>query len=603
MSDLVRKLLWLLTPREKRGAVLLCCAMLVGSMLEMVGVGAIPVFIATLTAPDALMRHHAVKFVVDHAGITSPERMVAGAAAALLVLFVFKNVYLASLSYVQARYVFNRQVSIARKLFEAYLCAPYTMHLRRNSAELLRGTNHDAMQIVGAGLMPVLQLVMEFFTVSSLLLLLLVIEPMTSLAAFVILGGTTGLFLRVVRGRLQSAGDVEHQQRQAMFRSVNEGLGGIKVTKVLGREEYFLNRFSRAAEGYAGAARVRQLFQESSRLVLETVAIAGLLAVAALLVAQGRSMASLIPTLALLGVAVVRMTPSFNRITASFGALRYGRASAATVYKDLEELPGRIEPRAEKLPFAHRIRLDKVTFCYDASARASLTDVSIEVPIGRAVGIVGATGAGKTTLIDVILGLLQPSGGAVRVDGESIAGRERAWQRQIGYVPQDTYLADTSIRKNIAFGVPDDEVDAKAIEAAVRAAQLGDFVATLPSGLETVVGERGVRLSGGQRQRVGIARALYHNPAVLILDEATSSLDNATERYVMEAVERLRGERTLIIIAHRLSTVQACDCLYFLRDGHLAASGTYAELMQHSTDFNKMLAVAEPPADAPADPS
>lgn len=590
MLELIRKLRRLLTRREKLQAVLLLCGMLVAAVLEMVGVGAIPAFVSALTDPDAVREHPAGRSFMEILGLETTEELVLWGAGALLLLFIVKNAYLALMSWVQARYVFNRQVGIARRLFAAYLHTPYTFHLQRNSAELLRNTNQDAMQVVGAGLMPLLQLAMEALTVTAILILLLVAEPVISIASFVVLGGTTALFLRVVRTRMLRIGEEQRIHRRQMLQSVNEGLGGIKVTKVLGRQPHFLDTFDTAAAGFAVTGRIHRVLQEIPRLLLETVAVGGLLAVAVLLLAQGRPVASLVPALALLAVAIVRMIPSFNRITSALNALRFGRAALRGVYEDLVTLERRRTTPREPIPFEDRIRLEGVSLTYPGAEEPSLTDVTLEIPKGSAVGFVGPTGSGKTTIVDVVLGLLPPSTGRVLVDGRDLRGREGEWQRRIGYIPQDIYLTDASIRENIAFGLPEEEIEDEAVWRAVDAAQVREFVERLPAGLDTVVGERGVRLSGGQRQRIGIARALYHDPDVLVLDEATSALDHETERYVMDAIEHLRGRRTLLIVAHRLSTVEACDRLFSIRGGRLAAESASRPLATGRDDGEKILA-------------
>ena len=570
MRELIEKLAVLMTPRERWQAVLLFGIMLGGTALELVGVGAIPAFVTLLADPTGLNRLPQAAQLMTALGATTPERLVLIGALVLFALFAVKNVYLAFQSWVTARYVFNRQVGIARRLFARYLGNPYTFHLQRNSAELLRNTNEDAMTVVSAGLMPLLTLVKESLTVGGVLLLLLLVEPVTSLVAFVILGGTTALFLRVVRRKTLAYAEQMHVARLDMIRAVNEGLGGIKVTRVLGREADFFGAFAGASDRYAQSGRIKQVLLEAPRLFLEVAGIAGLLGVAALLTAQGRPPSALIPTLTLLAVAVVRMIPSFGAITGALNAVRYGRFAVDAVYRDLVA-PEPPPSDAAMLPFEHAVRLEGVTFEYPGAAEPSLRGVTLEIRKGEAVGFVGPTGAGKTTLVDVVLGLLAPTEGRLSVDGRDVAGRERAWQRQVGYVPQEVYLTDDTVRRNVAFGIAEAAIDDAAVRRAVAAAQASEFVDRLPEGLGTLVGERGVRLSGGQRQRLGIARALYHDPSVLVLDEATSALDGGTEAAVMEAVEALHGSRTILMVAHRLTTVAGCDRVFTLRDGAVAS--------------------------------
>ncbi|MCP9781691.1 ABC transporter ATP-binding protein [Cyanobium sp. To12R1] len=571
MSELIRKLTVLLSRRERWQAAALLAVMLGGSLLELAGVGAIPAFVAVLSDPSVLDRFPAVGGYAVLLGLDAPERLVLWGAVALLLLFVVKNAYLAAQSWITARYVYNRQIGIAQRLLRRYLYSTYEFHLHRNSAELIRNANDDALHVVGAGLLPLLTVAKELLTVAAVLLLLLWVEPVTSAVAFGILGGMTALFLRLMRRHSLHLGQEMHTARMEMIRAIQEGLGGIKVTRVLGREAGFVDGFARASERYGYAGRIRQVLLDSPRLFLETAGIAGLLGVAALLTAQGRPAGALIPTLTLLAAAVVRMIPSFNQISAALSSVRFGRSAIDALYQDLVS-PEELIKNEDKLPFREEIRLEDVTYRYPNASEPSLNKVSLTIRYGEAIGFVGPTGAGKTTLVDIVLGLLNPTEGRLTVDGVDVVGRERAWQRQIGYVPQEIFLTDDTIRRNVAFGIPLGEINDEAVRQALKAAQAHEFVDRLPGGLDSMVGERGVRLSGGQRQRLGIARALYHDPVVLILDEATSALDGETEAAVMEAVESLHGSRTILMIAHRLTTVEGCDRVFKLKGGKLDSS-------------------------------
>jgi ATP-binding cassette subfamily C protein len=566
--------------------------MLVGAVLEMVGVGAIPAFVALLSDPSRITRFAVASKVMTALGADTNTKLALTAAVILLFYFLLKNLFIGTLTFLQARYVSNRQVRLASRLFNAYMHSDYTMHLQRNSAELLRNATNEAMDVIGAVLIPCLTLAMEFLTVGAIVTLLFVAEPFISLVAFVLLGGATALFVRVVRTRLIRYGQETQFYRMKMLQSVSEGLGSVKITRVLGRERHFLHAFHLDSDRFAQANRFRVLMSELPRLYLEMAAMLGLLAVAAILIAQQRSLGAIIPALSLLAVAVVRLIPSFNRISSSFTTLRFGRFSLDAVYSDLVELKtdeGTQHKVGSQRPFVEAIRLRDVSFIYPKAASPAVRNVTLDIRRGNAVGIVGATGSGKTTLVDIILGLLRPSSGQVLIDEWDVSEDVRAWQRHIGYVPQDVYLMDDSIRRNIAFGIAQETIDDTALRRAIDAAQLTDFIESLPEGVNTVVGERGVRLSGGQRQRIGIARALYHDPDVLVFDEATSSLDNETERFVMQAVDYLRGTRTIILIAHRMSTVRACDELFLLNEGHLVASGSFESLLKSSGRFQSLV--------------
>ncbi|MEK9500748.1 ABC transporter ATP-binding protein [Gaopeijia maritima] len=593
MIDTLRRLARLLDRREKFLFGLILAGSLIGALLEMASVAAVPAFVQSLTDAERLRAHATAGPVLSRLGVETDVDTMRVMGLALVLIVLLKTAYLITLKWATGKYGFRRQIVISTRLFSGYLTSPYTLHLQRNSSDLLRNVNQDAAVIVGGAIMPLLAGSMEVFTLVTILGLLVVVEPLASVAATVVFGGTVLLFARLIQRHIERLGRRERDARARMIRAVSEGLTGIKTTRVLGREAHFLGRYAAASEEYAAAGVIRQVLDALPRLILEVVGVVGLLGLTAALIASGRTLESLVPTLTLLAVALVRLIPSFGRLTSAHMKLGWGRAALDGVYDDLRRLgvaaPG--IPQGERQPTVQEaIRLEQVTFTYPEASGPSLVEVDMEIRRGQAVGLVGPTGSGKTTAVDVILGLLTPTEGRVSVDGVSLAGRERGWQRHVGYIPQDIFLSDTSIRQNIAFGIAQSEIDDDAVERALEAAQIREFVHRLPDGVNTMVGERGVRLSGGQRQRIGIARALYHDPDVLVMDEATSALDTETERTVMKAIEHLKGSRTLVIIAHRLSTVEACDRLYLLRDGRVEASGSYRELEAHSEAFQRLTA-------------
>jgi len=599
MRDTINKLSYLFSRREKRNGVILFVMMIVGAFAEVVGVGAIPAFVGVLSMPERLLENDMVRFVYDLLGLQSPQEMVLWAALALIAVFVVKNAYLGLLVYLRSRYTTNRQVTVANRLFRAYLHSPYAFHLQRNTAELLRNTNIEANAVTGGVLLPMMTILMEFMVLTLIFVLLFVVEPFVTLLTFCVFGIMTFAFYRATRSKITEYAKEEQQHRKQSMQAVNQGLGGFKDARILGREQFFLNSFQESTWFRAKAARFKAVIQAMPRLFLETMAVAGLLGVASLLVAQDRDLDTIVPTLTLLGVAVVRLMPSFTKISGSVTALKWGTRALDVVYDDVMELE--TEERALKelrragrhkaLAFEQEIRIENLSYAYPGSAEKALDRLSLPIPKNTSVGFVGPSGAGKTTIVDVILGLLTPTEGQVLVDGVDIQERLPAWQRKIGYIPQSIYLTDDTVRGNVAFGMGENEVDDAKVWKALEAAQLRDLVESLPEGLDTFVGERGVRLSGGQRQRIGIARALFHNPEVLVMDEATSALDNQTERHIVEALEQLQGEHTLVVIAHRLSTVRNCDTLFMLDEGRLVASGSYDELIATSDEFRRMAGV------------
>lgn len=583
MRSLFGKISYLLTAREKRMAAVLLVAMLVGALLEVAGVGAIPAFVALLSGPDRILRFSIVQHAFAAVGASTPQQHILWAAGALAVLFAIKNTFLAMMAYAQARYIYNRQVALGIRLFRAYLYSPYTFHLQRNSAQLLHNAENEVVRVVNDVYLSAFRIATEVLVLVAILALLIAIEPVMSLGMVLLLGGSSIAFLGAIRRRISKFSAEEHGYRTQMIQAVHQGLGGVKDVKVLGREEYFLKYFSESASEYTRAGGFKATVFELPRLFLEVIAVLAMLGLAAIFIYQGRAMQAMVPVLTLLALAAVRLLPSANRLVNSVVAFRWGKPALEVVYADLHALEAEFAQRtastAAALTFNSSIEFDQVRFRYPAAPAESLNEVSFTIRRGSAVAFVGPSGSGKTTCADLLLGLLEPTHGVVRVDGRDIRENLASWQRLIGYIPQHIYLTDDSIRRNVAFGIADSDIDDLKVWRAIDAAQLRDLVEELPKGLDTPVGERGVRLSGGQRQRIGIARALYHDPAVLVMDEATSALDNRTEALVMETLERLRGERTIVAIAHRHTTVKRFDRVLLIREGRLAAQGAYQEVL------------------------
>lgn len=583
----VKKLWLLLDRRQRRNSLLLLALMVSGALLEVIGVGAIPAFVALLSSPERVLRYPAVARVFATLGADRPDARILWAAGAVAAFFVLKNGYLSAFTYLQSRFIYNRQIDLAKRLHAAYMNSPYTFHLQRNTADLVHNINVEVMRIISDILIPGLRIAMETLVLLAVFSLLLAVEPGITLLMLIVLGVTSGTFLKSVRKQVGKYGMDEHNCRMRMIQTANEGFGGLKDLKVLGRIGYSLAEFSGFASGYSRSGVYKNTIGELPRLFLETIAVLALLGAAALLVMQHRPMQEIVPTLTLLALASVRMMPSANRIVNAAVSVKWGVPALDAVYNDLSELERRAaqERRHETVParpFREAIEFEGITYRYPGAASDALRDMSFRIPKGTAVAFVGASGAGKTTAADVLLGLLEPASGRVLVDGEDIRGDVSGWQKQIGYIPQHIFLTDDSIRRNIAFGIPDAEIDDQRVRAALDSAQLLQFVDALPHGLDTSVGERGVRLSGGQRQRIGIARALYHDPEVLVMDEATSALDYKTESLIIEMIERLRDTRTIVVIAHRHSTIQYFDRVVKLQDGRVVAQGSYSDIVETS---------------------
>ncbi|OYU74462.1 MAG: multidrug ABC transporter ATP-binding protein [Alphaproteobacteria bacterium PA3] len=482
-------------------------------------------------------------------------------------------------------------------MMRAYMTAPYTFFLERNRSELLRNVDGEVQTVCYNVISTILELCTRMVIVIAVLGFLLVVEPTITMAWIVFLGLIGFLALRGVTGRLRRYGLLQQQHRKAFNQNLMQAFGGIKEIRTLGREDFFTSKVMDAVGQTTRANGFKLFVMKIIPPASEMVAMTGLLALACGLVLQGRTTESILVTLSLFVVGLVRLREASSAAMNQLADLRYSLVSIEPILRDLALLGDAPERAAPVEAATDRARpqgvigIEGVWHRYEGAADFALKGIDIAIPVGTAVGLVGSTGAGKSTVVDVLLGLLAPERGGLVIDGHRLDAAElRRWRTQVGYVPQSIYLLDDTIRRNIALGIEDRDVDEAALDKAIRLAQLGRFITRQPEGIDTIVGESGVRISGGERQRIGIARALYHDPAILILDEATSALDNTTERAVIEAVEGMRGERTVVMIAHRLSTVRGCDMLYYLKDGRVEGSGDYDSLRQGHREFREMAA-------------
>lgn len=592
MTDIIRKLLFLFPASDKWKFGGLLGLMLIGAFLEVLGIGMLPVFISIVASPERILEMEKLAPLLDFFEIEDGGRLLVVGGIGLVVTFLVKNTYIVAFHYIQARFLMNRYRMLSARLFDKYMNAPYAGMLSKNTSEVLRNVTHETGYVIQQVVTPMLKLGMDTILILGTLILLFLVSPIITLAAILLFAVAGGGFLKLIREKGQTYGRRAQLERMVMIQAVNEGVGGLKDIRVLQRADWFLARFKKSLAHYANALVFRTTTRHSTKPILETVAVSGMLMIALVLYWQEAPLGTIVPLLTLFGAAAVRLLPAMREIVEAINGIRFYGYSIHPIHDELKRLEHIPEPlpvpsgkESGTLRFQREIRFENVSYFYPGCSQPAVRDVSLQIAKGEAVGFIGASGAGKTTVIDLLLGILEPQKGKITVDGVDIRGAHKEWLPNVGYIPQFIFLTDDTLRRNIALGLPDKDIDNARLTVAIEAAQLAETVKMLPDGIDTVVGERGVRLSGGQRQRIGIARALYGNPSVLIMDEATSALDSETERYVIESMERLKGKRTIVMIAHRLSTVQKCDRLFIIDQGQVADSGRHEELFKRNSEL------------------
>ena len=572
----------LLTRSERRDVWVLLGLMIVAAVLETFGVSLVVPAIAILLQEDPAGGYFGLGPLTIVADALTRHQLVAWGMALFASAYVIKAAFLMFVIWRQNIFAYDLHARLSQRLFQVYLRQPYTFHLQRNSAQLIRNAVSEVSQVAFGGIAPAVLLVTESLVICGIGILLLAVQPVGAMIVAAALGSAAWLFRTITSGPVAAWAEGRPYHEGMRIQYLQEGLGGVKEVKLLGREADFLKHHRDHAVASARVGRVFHTLLEFPRLGLELLGVLGLVALVLTMLVQGREATELVVTVSLFAAAAFRLMPSVNRVVNSAQGLRAVVPAIETLHADLTLPAPDASGALESMPFTIDIRLKGVTYTYPGGSRPALEDVFVSIARQEMVGFVGPSGSGKSTLVDVLLGLLTPDTGQIQLDGRNIQSNLRGWQNLVGYVPQSIYLTDDTLRRNVAFGLSEQDIDDAAVRRAVSAAQLEEFVSTLPQGLETRVGERGVRLSGGERQRIAIARALYHDPAVLVLDEATSALDVATERRVMQAVTALRSNKTIIVVAHRLSTVEPCDRLYRLEHGRVTAEGASAEVLGSS---------------------
>ena len=570
--SLVLRELWGTLPSDQRRRLLALTALVaIAGVLEMIGIAALLPLISIFQRPERIAENQMFSSLNAALGLPTHDNFILIMLVALFGYYLVKNVFLVLLDGFQYRSLAAIQADWARKLMGSYLNRDYSYHLRVNSALLIRNVTSEVSTVLYYVLVPATSLLAEAFVIGFLLALLVYMDPLVASFFLAVGGAFLGLFYRAFQQRSYQIGESLRNSSANMIQHAKEGFGGIKEIKVMGREPFFAESFGGHVKSYTEAwSRSLVLYKLPTHLIefVFVTIFAGLLA----LLTFRHSPGSAFPLLAVYAATAFRLIPSLNRIVTSLNLIKQGSASAQVLCTELLHLgPAGETVVGGPFPLSSEIRISGLSFRHQGADQDTLLDVSLTIPRGAMIGFAGKSGAGKTTLIDCVIGLLTPGAGTIEVDGRNIQGNLPAWQKQIGYIPQHIYLLDDSLRHNIALGLRDEEIDSARVAKAVLDAQLSELVDSLPEGLDTKVGEHGVRLSGGQRQRIGIARALYHDPVVLVMDEATSALDAATEQAIVTTVSGLKGSRTILVIAHRLASMEACDKVVHMSAGRVQA--------------------------------
>jgi ATP-binding cassette, subfamily B, bacterial PglK len=593
MIETFSKVFDLLDARERRKFYLLVVLSLGMGIVEALGVLSVLPFIAVAANPQAIQNSSYLSAVYDFFGFTSTASFLVALGATVFAVLIGGITVRVVTLYALTRFARMRALSLGQRLIHRYLSQPYAWHLGQHTSRLSTTVLTEVQKVVDHSVLGAMNLIAYGAVTLCILGLLFMVEPIAALAVGGLLGSAYGLIFLVVRRWLTRLGRARVEANRERFRVTGEALSGIKEVKVLGLEEPYLRRFRKAMRRFVEVEATQTLIAAVPRNGLEALTFGGMILFVlwVLITRQGDMMAAL-PVLGLYAFAGVRLFPTLQKLYATIAALRFGAPALDALHADLTAPLDEGEVNAAPGPalrLTRSINLDGIVYQFAAADRPALDGLDLRIEARTTVGIVGATGAGKTTAVDVMLGLLTPQAGEMRVDGVRIdRSNVRAWQRSVGYVPQTIFLLDDTVAANIAFGETPDRIDRAAVERAARVARLHDFVLGLPKGYDTLVGERGAQLSGGQRQRVGIARALYRNPDVIVFDEATSALDNITEKAVIEAVHALGREKTIVMIAHRLTTVRRCDVIFYLEGGRVVAQGTYDALVRDSTQFRAL---------------
>ena len=577
MRKIFKKVMRLLDAKQKRQMVGIVFMMLIGGVLESLGIALIVPIMKVVVSPEKVQESKYLSVIYNGLNLTSTTQLAAIIMVALILVFVVKNIFLYFLNVVQLRFVYTNQFATSRRMMINFMQRPYEYYLNADTSVIQRNITSDVNNMYGL-ILSSLQLISEVIVFTCLVAFLVSTDAEMTLSIALLLVVVLLVIKYFIKPVMVKAGQENQDYYSGLYKWIDESVTGIKEIKIANKENYFINGYADCGAGYVNAVQKYNLYNSTPRLLIETIAIAGMIGYMLVVMARGTDLTDLVPQLTVLAAAASRLLPSANRINNYLTSIAYFEPFLMNVSDNLQSEihDGNIsynsddyrkKSQVEKLPVTKSILMKDITYKYPGTDKLILDKADMEVPVGKSVGIVGTSGAGKTTIVDVMLGLLKPESGKILADGVDVMEHYPEWLKNIGYIPQTIFMIDSTIRKNVAFGYPDEEIDDARVWNALKEASLDEFVRSLPEGLDTKIGERGIRLSGGQKQRIGIAMALFEDPEVLVLDEATSALDNETEAAIMESINNLHGKKTLVIIAHRLQTIEKCDMVYSIKDG------------------------------------
>jgi ABC-type multidrug transport system fused ATPase/permease subunit len=572
MKKIYQKMMVLLDKRQKKQMVLIVLMMLLGGLLETLGIAMLLPAMTTVIDPDKVSENEKLSAIYNFLGCTSITQFAIVIFLALIAVFIIKNIVLFFINVIQLRFVYTNQFATSRRMMINFMQRPYEYYLNADTSVIQRNITSDVNNMYGL-ILSCLQLISEMIVFACLVIMLLYIDAKMTLSIAFLLVTVLLIIKFIIKPIMVKAGQDNQDYYSGLFKWIEESVMGIKEIKIANKENYFINGYADCGAGYVHAVQKYNLYNSTPRLLIETISVVGMVGYMLFVIISGEALKDMVALVGVMGAAATRLIPSANRINNYLTSIAYFEPFFMNVSDNLQQEinDGSVSYNAEdyremkeveKLPVHKLIDLKNITYRYPNSEAYVLKNADMQIPVGKAIGIVGTSGAGKTTIVDIMLGLLKIETGEILADGVEVREHYPQWLKNIGYIPQTIFMLDSTIRKNVAFGIPDENIDDAKVWAALKEAQLDEYVRNPPDGLDTTIGERGIRLSGGQRQRIGIARALFEDPEVLVLDEATSALDNETEAAIMDSINRLHGKKTLIIIAHRLQTIEKCDMVY-----------------------------------------